>query len=272
MEEEMVEAPLIEPEVVNSSIAIDDTNEPLFEEEEYKPLPKIPFTEEMEEEEMIEAPLIEPEVVNSSIAIDDTNEPLFEEDDEDDTAPSLVLEPIIEENNGSEVDMVALQSIVAPINLLFNNLGLDSIPEKIEIEGLDEIRFSLAANVGLIPRDTRVDRLLRLALRLIPRGTERDLKSRAGLIQLLAGSARDLDEWTVLRLGGRGSAGKGKLLNDSRRLGKILNRIPGPGVSIPLQKDTANLSSYSDLKGLATEVGNLCNVSNLNIGSGMKAV
>jgi hypothetical protein len=196
----------------------------------------------------------------------------FAEDVEDDTAPPPVLEPILEENDNSEVDIVALQSIVAPINLLFNNLGLGSIPEKVKIEDLDKIRFDLAANVGIVPRDTRVDRLLRLALRLIPRGTETDLKSRAGLIQLLAGSARNLDKWTDLRLRARGSAGKGKLLMDSRNLGKILNRIPGPGVSIPLQKDTANLSSANDLNGLATEVGNLCNISNLDSGSGVKAV
>ena len=162
--------------------------------------------------------------------------------------------------------------VVAPINLLFKNLGLDSIPARIDFENLDGIRFDLAANVGIIPRDTRVDRLLRLALRLIPRGTETDLKSRAGLIRLLAGSARDLNKWTDLRLRARGFSGKGKLLRDSRKLGKILNRIPGPGVSIPLKKDVFGLSSSDNLNGLATEVSNLCNISNLNTNSGVKAV
>jgi hypothetical protein len=299
-DENMVEAPLIEPEVVKSDMSIENVNEALFEEEEGDsiPLPVLEPIYEVEEEKMIETPLIEPEVGKSDMSIESANEALFEEEEddsiplpvlepnnevddkplpelpfaEDDTAPPPVLEPIIEENNNSEVDIVALQSIVAPINLLFNNLGLGSIPEKVKIEDLDKIRFDLAANVGIVPRDTRVDRLLRLALRLIPRGTETDLKSRAGLIQLLAGSARNLDKWTDLRLRARGSAGKGKLLMDSRNLGKILNRIPGPGVSIPLQKDTANLSSANDLNGLATEVGNLCNISNLDSGSGVKAV
>jgi hypothetical protein len=302
-DENMVEAPLIEPEVVKSDMSIENVNEALFEEEEGDsiPLPVLEQIYEVEDEKMIETPLIEPEVVKSDMSIENANEALFEEEEddsiplpvlepnnevddkplpelpfaedvEDDTAPPPVLEPILEENNNSEVDIVALQSIVAPINLLFNNLGLGSIPEKVKIEDLDKIRFDLAANVGIVPRDTRVDRLLRLALRLIPRGTETDLKSRAGLIQLLAGSARNLDKWTDLRLRARGSAGKGKLLMDSRNLGKILNRIPGPGVSIPLQKDTANLSSANDLNGLATEVGNLCNISNLDSGSGVKAV
>jgi hypothetical protein len=274
VEEEMFEAPLIEPEVVKPDMGIDDTNEALFEEvekEDTAPLPALEPINEVEEE-MDEAPLIEPEVVKPDMGIDDTNEALFEE--EEGSTP-LVLEPINkveEKSNGSGVDIVALQSIIPPINLLFTNLGLDLIPEKIKVEGLDDIRFALAANVGMIPRDTRVDRLLRLALRLIPRGTEKDLKSRAGLIQLLAGSARDLDKWTDLRLRARGSAGKGKLLIDSRRLGKMLNRIPGPGTSIPLEKDTANLSSSNDIKGLATEVGNLCSISNLNRNLGVKAV
>ena len=273
VEEEMVEAPLIEPEVVKPDMGIDDTNEPLFEEveEETAPLPALEPIKEVEEE-MAEAPLIEPEVVKPDMGIDDTNETLFEK--EEDSTP-LVLEPIneVEErSNGSGVDIVALQSIIPPINLLFTNLGLNLVPEEIKVEGLDDIRFALAANVGMIPRDTRVDRLLRLALRLIPRGAEKDLKSRAGLIQLLAGSARDLDKWTDLRLRARGSAGKGKLLMDSRRLGKILNRIPGPGTSIPLEKDIARLSSSNDIKGLATEVGNLCSISNLNRNLGVKAV
>ena len=289
VEEEMFETPLIEPEVVKSDMSIESANEALFEEEEDDsiPLPVLEPIYEVEEdtaplpalepineveEEMFEAPLIEPEVVKPDMGIDDTNEALFEE--EEGSTP-LVLEPINkveEKSNGSGVDIVALQSIIPPINLLFTNLGLDLIPEKIKVEGLDDIRFALAANVGMIPRDTRVDRLLRLALRLIPRGTEKDLKSRAGLIQLLAGSARDLDKWTDLRLRARGSAGKGKLLIDSRRLGKMLNRIPGPGTSIPLEKDTANLSSSNDIKGLATEVGNLCSISNLNRNLGVKAV
>ena len=289
VKEKIIETPLIEPEVVKSDMSIESANEALFEEEEDDsiPLPVLEPIYEMEEdtaplpalepineveEEMDEAPLIEPEVVKPDMGIDDTNEALFEE--EEGSTP-LVLEPINkveEKSNGSGVDIVALQSIIPPINLLFTNLGLDLIPEKIKVEGLDEIRFALAANVGMIPRDTRVDRLLRLALRLIPRGTEKDLKSRAGLIQLLAGSARDLDKWTDLRLRARGSAGKGKLLIDSRRLGKMLNRIPGPGTSIPLEKDTANLSSSNDIKGLATEVGNLCSISNLNRNLGVKAV
>ncbi|MGY8702222.1 MAG: hypothetical protein ACKVHH_05885 [Candidatus Poseidoniales archaeon] len=289
IEEKIIETPLIEPEVVKSDMSIESANEALFEEEEDDsiPLPVLEPIYEVEEdtaplpalepineveEEMDEAPLIEPEVVKPDMGIDDTNEALFEE--EEGSTP-LVLEPINkveEKSNGSGVDIVALQSIIPPINLLFTNLGLDLIPEKIKVEGLDDIRFALAANVGMIPRDTRVDRLLRLALRLIPRGTEKDLKSRAGLIQLLAGSARDLDKWTDLRLRARGSAGKGKLLIDSRRLGKMLNRIPGPGTSIPLEKDTANLSSSNDIKGLATEVGNLCSISNLNRNLGVKAV
>jgi len=299
MEEEIIEEPLIVPEVVKSDMGVDDENEELFEEVDDGSIPLPEPIAEMEEEEIVEEPLIEPEVVNPEMGIDDENEELFEEVDDDsiplpepitegddkplpelpfaeevkeDTTPLPVLEPILEENNASEVDIEGLQLVVTPINLLFNNLGLGSIPENIEIEDLDKIRFDLAANVGIIPRDTRVDRLLRLALRLIPRGAETDLKSRAGLIQLLAVSAKNLDKWTDLRLTARGSAGKGKLLIDSRKLGKILNRIPGPGVSIPLKKDVESLSSSNNLNGLATEVGNLCNITNLDSDSGVKAV
>ena len=286
-EEEIVEEPLIEPEVVNPEMGID--NEELSEEVYDDSIPLPEQITEMEEEEIIEEPLMMgidneelfEEVDDDSIPL---SEPITEGDDKplpelpfgkevkEDTTPLPVLEPILEENNASEVDIEGLQLVVTPINLLFNNLGLGSIPENIEIEDLDKIRFDLAANVGIVPRDTRVDRLLRLALRLIPRGAETDLKSRAGLIQLLAVSAKNLDKWTDLRLTARGSAGKGKLLIDSRKLGKILNRIPGPGVSIPLKKDVESLSSSNNLNGLATEVGNLCNITNLDSDSGVKAV
>ena len=280
--EESVPLPVLEPiyEVEDSSI----------------PAPE-PITEM---EEFIEEPLIEPEVIESEVSIDNENLEEFKEEEEDITSPELepisemnektlpeipsvedvkegitsspVLEPIIEGNKALEGDIEAIQLVVAPIKLLFKNLGLDSIPARIDFESLDIIRFDLAANVGIIPRDTRVDRLLRLALRLIPRGTETDLKSRAGLIRLLAGGARDLNKWTDLRLRARGFSGKGKLLTDSRKLGKILNRIPGPGVSIPLKKDVVSLSSSDNLNGLATEVSNLCNISNLNADSVVKAI
>ena len=297
--EEFIEEPLIEPEVIESEVSIDNENlEEFKEEEEGITSPELEPIYEVED--IIEEPLIEPEAIESEASIDNENLEEFKEEEEDITSPELepiseinekalpeipsvedvkegttsspVHEPIIEENKALEGDIEAIQLVVAPINLLFKNLGLDSIPAKIDFENLDEIRFDLAANVGIIPRDTRVDRLLRLALRLIPRGTETDLKSRAGLIRLLAGSARDLNKWTDLRLRARGFSGKGKLLRDSRKLGKILNRIPGPGVSIPLKKDVFGLSSSDNLNGLATEVSNLCNISNLNTNSGVKAV
>jgi len=251
--EEFIEEPLIEPEVIESEVSIDNENlEEFKEEEEGITSPELEPISEMNEKTLPEIPSVE--------------------DVKEGITSSPVLEPIIEGNKALEGDIEAIQLVVAPIKLLFKNLGLDSIPARIDFESLDIIRFDLAANVGIIPRDTRVDRLLRLALRLIPRGTETDLKSRAGLIRLLAGGARDLNKWTDLRLRARGFSGKGKLLTDSRKLGKILNRIPGPGVSIPLKKDVVSLSSSDNLNGLATEVSNLCNISNLNADSVVKAI
>ena len=115
------------------------------------------------------------------------------------------------------------------------------------------VRRVLASYVGVEPRDMRLDRLLRLSLRLMPNGSEED-SQRYQLISVLAELANELSKWTRIRLEARHKGSIGELVKDSSKLGEALNRIPGPGTPIPLTADEYNLPSPDDLSGLANEV------------------
>ena len=98
----------------------------------------------------------------------------------------------------------------------------------------------------------RLDRLLRLTLRLIPNGENDDEK--LALIAKLAELASELSKWTRIRLEARHSGSTGYLLEDAKTLGVALERIPGPGTPLPLLADEHELPSNSDVEGLSNEV------------------
>ena len=114
----------------------------------------------------------------------------------------------------------------------------------------------------------RVDRLLRLALRLMPKGDDDD-EMRAALISDLATMAEVLTTWTRIRLEARHNSGSGNLLEDSMKLGLALERIPGPGTTIPLEADELVLSGFDDLNGLKVAVKNLGNRISLSRAGGV---
>ena len=66
-------------------------------------------------------------------------------------------------------------------------------------EQVQQIRRSLAKNVGLEPRDIRVDRLLRLILRLLPQSNEQDGRRKLLIMKLATGLKR-YQNWIKRRL------------------------------------------------------------------------
>ena len=159
------------------------------------------------------------------------------------------------------------EAIVEPIDLPTSH-SLHDLLEILGIKDRENIRRSLASNVGLTPRDMRVDRLLRLALRLMPKG-DGDDEMRAALISDLATMAEVLTTWTRIRLEARHNSGSGNLLEDSMKLGLALERIPGPGTTIPLEADELVLSGFDDLNGLKVAVKNLGNRISLSRAGGV---
>jgi hypothetical protein len=144
---------------------------------------------------------------------------------------------------------------------LLELLGIDND----EIKGLVKI---IASSVGHEPRDTRVDRLLRLTLRAI--NPEVLKNQREQLLGELTEIAKSLSVWTELRLSARNKGSGNGLLADSAELGKALSRIPGPGISVPLRRDNLTLPPTKDIAGLNNAVRNLANVSLLPVAGGIR--
>ena len=112
------------------------------------------------------------------------------------------------------------------------------------LESLGGLRKILAKHVGIEPRDLRVDRLLRLLLRLIPINLPEDLKLNdlSLIINDLTRCAKKLNKWTSKRLERRHNNATKKLLNDSKQLGEVLKRIPSPSFAIPLNMSLIHIS------------------------------
>jgi hypothetical protein len=118
---------------------------------------------------------------------------------------------------------------------------------------ISAIRRKIASHVGVEPRDMRLDRILRLSLRLMPKG-DADDTIRFNLIKTLSELAGVLSKWTRTRLEARHNGSKGFLIEDAANLGIALERIPGPGTPIPLDADDYELPALDDIEGLANEV------------------
>ena len=157
-----------------------------------------------------------------------------------------------EKKTSTTQDIITADS--SSIELMLRALGLEQEADMIADNGdINSTRRSLAPYVGIEPRDTRLDRLLRLSLRLMPKGDDGD-EQRYVLLSTLAELANELSKWTRVRLEARHSGAIGNLLEDSLTLGKALDRIPGPGVPLPLDADDHDLPTPDDIEGLSDEV------------------
>ena len=135
----------------------------------------------------------------------DENEDLPAESKEvssEDTPPSED-EEIDVEVSPSEIEDIAgvnvSQNVTnddSSLESILRSLGLESEADMLLDNGdVNLVRRSLASYVGLEPRDTRLDRLLRLSLRLMPKGDEED-EQRYVLLSTLSQYATELSKWT----------------------------------------------------------------------------
>ena len=208
--------------------------------------------------------------------------------------PEVVLE-IKEEplNEGSiELKKVQLAKLPAPVakkvqkpgdtksanpaiytNLLqfLEAINLDELVDDLALNGADSlpnVRRQLAKHVGISPRDTRVDRMLRLALRLLPQGNTNDL-IKSELLARIGGNTKTMKLWMRARLENRHSGSTDVFLGDAFDLGKALQRIPGPGFPISLASDEYELPDPDDVKQLEEEVKQLIVHMNLPSAGGI---
>ena len=168
-----------------------------------------------------------------------------------------------------KVSSVKLNSL-EHLHLFMTKIGLNDSFDKASQpdEQVVSMRKGLAKHVGKEPRDVRFDRLLRLVLRLLPQGNEHDEK-RQWLIMKIAANLKKYQNWVKMRLEARHKAAKGNLVEDSLVLGKALQRIPGPGFKVPLEKDEKALPAFNEIKELEAEVKILIDALNLQSASGV---
>ena len=86
------------------------------------------------------------------------------------------------------------------------------------------VRRALASHVGNEPRDVRVDRLLRLTLRLLPQGDQAD-SQRSNMINAISEIIPKYNQWVRMRLEARHMGASGNFFEDANRLGGSLEYL-----------------------------------------------
>ncbi|RPG69215.1 MAG: hypothetical protein CBC59_005025 [Euryarchaeota archaeon TMED99] len=152
-------------------------------------------------------------------------------------------------------------------------IDLDDVADDVSMNGADalpNVRRKLAKHVGIEPRDMRVDRMLRLALRLLPQSKPTDV-SNSELLAKIGGNTKPMKRWMRARLENRHSGSNDVFLDDALNLGKALQRIPGPGYQLPLGVDEYELPNSSETEQLEFEVEQLIALMNLPSAGGIIA-
>tara|TARA_A100000164_G_C21940229_1_gene790245 strand:- start:238 stop:2868 length:2631 start_codon:yes stop_codon:yes gene_type:complete len=133
---------------------------------------------------------------------------------------------------------------------LLHVLGLTTEANALAGSGdVSNLRRALASHVGVEPRDIRVDRLLRLVLRLLPQNDSND-SNRSKMIDSIGDALPKYTQWVRMRLEARHMGASGDFFEDAARLGMALNRTPGPGVRVPLQADLEPLPESTNMEEL----------------------
>ena len=189
------------------------------------------------------------------------------ESKKDSSKPTQRLQPTMQSNE-IDIDNKAINNLQE----FMKEIGLqDEISKDLAThEQVAKVRKLIAKNVGIEPRDVRIDRMLRLVLRLLPKGNDLDIK-RNILIDRLSRNLSKYKNWVKLRLESRHNTSSDNLLADSVKLGKALDRIPGPGFRVPLGKDDFELPNANDLEGLESFVNSLIDSLNIDSASGIVA-
>ena len=200
----------------------------------------------------------------------DLEEPANEEEvpsrveDNEAATQSVAVEEAISEDIATQRALDALRELIAL-------LGLSDLATEVGQQGMEalpEVRRGLAQHVNIAPRDMRIARLLRLTLRLLPEGNKSD-GERARMLAELGQLIAPLKRWMRRRLEARHSGARGDFLADAVELGTALERIPGLGRHLPLEKDDWPLPSGLD--GLSGEIKKLAQSVNLPSAGGVKA-
>ena len=180
------------------------------------------------------------------------------------------LETVDQFNDDSMVELIE-DGLLEEYSRFLLALGLSDVASNIldgKSKPIDQIRKSIAPYVGVEPRDMRIDRMLRIALRLIPKGEEKDQHRKAMLTKIIS-ALQKYKKWMKARLESRHSSAKGNFLEDAKNLGIALNRIPGPGFAVPLTKDEKSLPNSADIESLFGEVETLINSMDIPSASGV---
>ena len=197
---------------------------------------------------------------------DEGTEPLQEEPtesvnvEEKETKIPTALPPQATETSTSDV---------SSYEELLRLLGRTSDADILSASGdFGAIRRSLASFVGHEPRDVRVDRMLRLVLRLLPQNDSNDVE-RSKIIDMIADVLPRYKQWVRMRLESRHLGSSGDFFEDALQLGNALNRTPGPGVRVPLKADELPLPEPSNLDELNLQTNRLIQSMNLPAAGGI---
>jgi len=198
--------------------------------------------------------------------VDEGTEPLQEEPvesvnvEEKEIETPTVLPPQATETSTSDV---------SSYEELLRLLGRTSDADILSASGdFGAIRRSLASFVGHEPRDVRVDRMLRLVLRLLPQNDSNDVE-RSKIIDMIADVIPRYKQWVRMRLESRHLGSSGDFFEDALQLGNALNRTPGPGVRVPLKADELPLPKPSNLDELNLQTQRLIQSMNLPAAGGI---
>ena len=268
--------------------ALGDAHEAMLEAMEPEIEPSKPVEEELEKEQSI------PSEENSEKEKEETSEekeqniPSEEKSDrkeveEEKVELNQVPEPLkvppavsvpIEPQKEQLVSMENSANPAIYTNLIqfLEAINLDDLVDDLSLNGADSlpnVRRRLAQHVGIAPRDTRIDRMLRLALRLLPQNNGNDM-FKSELLAQIGGNTKTMKLWMRARLENRHSGSSDIFLDDALNLGKALRRIPGPGFPLSLETDEYELPDADDVEQLEYEVKQLIAHMNLPSAGGIR--
>ena len=190
----------------------------------------------------------------------------------EDTIPvAEELELVIEEKK-TAVAPVSTSVVEGDLTAYVRLLRLIGLTEEADILAgsgdVSVVRRAVASHVGSEPRDVRVDRLLRLMLRLLPQGDQGD-GERSEMIDSIVEILPKYNQWVRMRLEARHMGASGAFFEDATRLGTALHRVPGPGVRVPLHADTYPLPEPSKLNELRQQTDRLIQSMHLPAAGGI---
>jgi hypothetical protein len=168
---------------------------------------------------------------------------------------SPIIKPQTTNETISNVDLSFYESLLRQLSL---NKEADTL---VGSKNVSTVRRALASFVGDEPRDIRVDRMLRLLLRLLPQNDSND-GERIQMVESISEALPKYKQWVRMRLEARHMGASGDFFNDANRLGAALKRTPGPGVRVPLEADELPLPDVTNIDELIQQVNRL--VQSLN--------